>query len=808
MLVALIPLLMGMILAGTFIINQITKEALNQSLNSSLQILSHITAEAVKTGLDFGDDETVAQALKAFETDQQISFISVVDEKDKEVYHFRKEGYPDLSVSGKNSWAESNDEIFIEREVLGTGGNLGRVYLGISLEARDTALRFALKVLIGLAIFGLIFLSALISIFVKRITNPIDRLIAIAGGITQGDINQEVVVESEDEIGNLTAAFGDVVEMLGEKAAAAEEIAAGNLSVAITVRSEADILSKTTIRMRDTIIQMLEDLKRTIEEQKAGNWDARCHPDRFRGAYAELLTGINQTLDAVIAPTIEGIEIMRAYGRGDLQREMRALPGKQIVLTEGLNGIRCNLSALINESVALAQQAKNGNLNNRGDAAKFDGDYRQIIEGFNETLDALTAPMNMAAEYIERIAKGDIPPVISLEYKGDFNKIKDNLNTCITAINTLIEDANMLIEGAVAGNLQTRADIERHQGDFRRIVQGINNTLDAVTTPLNEVMGCLENISHGDLTHQVNGDYQGDFAHMKDWLNAALNAQNEILNQFSMAVNEINSGAGQVSASSQSVSQGATETASSLEQTTTSMTQISGQSRQNAETAAQANQLSASTRKTAVDGDERMSQMLQAMSAISSSSKQISKIIKVIDEIAFQTNLLALNAAVEAARAGVHGKGFAVVAEEVRNLAQRSAKAAKETETLIEDTVQRVSNGSKIADDTAQTLKAIIAQITNVSDLISEIASASREQVQGMEEIDRALRQIDHVTQANTASAEESASAAEELSNQSRRLKNLIRKFHLRQDVSSLLLQAKYAEDYDEEEEEVLEEMN
>ena len=254
-----------------------------------------------------------------------------------------------------------------------------------------------------------------------------------------------------------------------------------------------------------------------------------------------------------------------------------------------------------------------------------------------------------------------------------------------------------------------------------------------------------------------------------------------MVGQIMSATDEIAAGAGQVSDASQALSQGATESAAALEQITSSMTELSSQTKTNAENAGQASQLAIQARDVADKGNEQMQEMVSAMDEINEAGQNISKIIKVIDEIAFQTNLLALNAAVEAARAGRHGKGFAVVAEEVRNLAARSAKAAKETSDLIEGSVEKTNNGAVIATHTEESLKEIVDAVTKVTDLIGEISAASNEQANGLSQINQGLTQIDQVTQQNTASAEEGAAASEELSSQAHHLRNLMSAFKLRQ---------------------------
>ncbi|CAN2040527.1 methyl-accepting chemotaxis protein [Candidatus Magnetomoraceae bacterium gMMP-15] len=318
------------------------------------------------------------------------------------------------------------------------------------------------------------------------------------------------------------------------------------------------------------------------------------------------------------------------------------------------------------------------------------------------------------------------------------------------------------------GNLQVRVEINRNDelGQMAQAIDAFANNLE------DEVVAAFDRLASGDLTFTAKGV-----------IREGLEKTNYSLNKMLMAVQNaaqyIKSGTDQLSASNQLLSAGASQQASSLEEIASSLEEIGSQTKTNADSAANANKLATEATEVADQGNSQMNKMVEAMTDINESAKNIVKIIKTIDGIASQTNLLSLNAAVEAARAGKYGKGFAVVAEEVRNLAGQTAKAAKETAKLIEDSIQKVNNGTEIADKTSVSLKHIVLSTTQVAELVNDIAVASHEQSQGISQVNISLNQIENVTQQNVASAEESADTAKELESQANKLRQMLGRFRI-----------------------------
>jgi len=340
--------------------------------------------------------------------------------------------------------------------------------------------------------------------------------------------------------------------------------------------------------------------------------------------------------------------------------------------------------------------------------------------------------------------------------------------------------ANKIKDGDLGVTSTSIAKIDvRSSDEVGMLARSLELAYEELKGYIREIMERMKDLAAGDLTSISTYDFSGDFVLIKDSINDHIRYLNKTMAEINSSSSQVSLGSKQVADGAQMLAQGATEQAESIERLSGVIAEIAEKTKINAVTANKTADLSMAIKESAERGSNQMDEMIVAVSDINDASKNISKIIKTIDDIAFQTNILALNAAVEAARAGQHGKGFAVVAEEVRNLASKSAEAAKDTGDMIQNSMNKAELGSRIAGETAASLNEIVTGINESSIYIAEIAKSSEEQSHGISETNVGIEQVAHVVQQNSATAQESAAASEEMSGQSEILQHLIAKFKL-----------------------------
>ncbi|MBI4857583.1 MAG: HAMP domain-containing protein [Acetobacterium woodii] len=660
-------------------------------------------------------------------------------------------------------------------------------------------------------------------VMAKKLSNPIIKLKEVADQVAVGKVDVDIEITTHDEIGDLMRSFETMIRNNKGMADAAERMAQGDFQVEIVPRSDDDVISNSMIAVVGEMNRVHDGILKIGNAALEGQLNYRGNTNEYTGAYKDLIISLNNVINTFVKPLkvankaierighgvippkittdykgdfndlknninacIDGLGALTETGEvlhrlfindfsakmegtylgvfGDLATSVNEIHWKLNYIHSIVNNVsngnmsdynelvsigkRCeedefipsliqmieNIHSLVNEADEMTQLAVEGELDHRGDPSKFRGEYAKVISGFNQTLDAVIEPIQAASVALDELAKGNLSIIMDGDYKGQHGKIKEDMNRTINFLKHYVEE--------------------------------ITNT--------------LQRIGEGDLSQEITTYYHGDFVDIKLAINGITTHLSKVMKEIDDAAGQVETGAIQISDGGQALSQGTTEQASSIQELTASIEEVAAETKRNAMHANDANALAIEVRTNAEVGNTQMAKMVTAMVEINESSSNISKIIKVIDDIAFQTNILALNAAVEAARAGQHGKGFAVVAEEVRSLAARSAEAAKETTGLIEGSIDKVEVGTKIADETAESLVEILNNIEKVTGLVGNIARASNDQASEIAQITKGIEQVSNVVQTNSATAEESAASSQELSGQAEMLKQMMSNFKLK----------------------------
>jgi methyl-accepting chemotaxis protein len=475
-------------------------------------------------------------------------------------------------------------------------------------------------------------------------------------------------------------------------------------------------------------------------------------------------------------------DIKAAAGRiasGDLEREVGLETRDELRdIGEAVNQVMQTVNGFAAATMEMNQRHDAGTISYRMDASQFPGAYGDLAAKVNELV-AQHIRMNAhVVQVVAEYAKGNLAADID-RLPGEKAAITEAIDAVKQQLLGINGEIKTLVEAAAAGEFGVRGHDENYEHTFREMVAGLNRLMETCQGGLEEVSLVMGRVAQGDLTARMEGNYQGAFERIKQDTNATVEKLTAIVGDIRQTTDTINTAAKEIAMGNTDLSQRTEEQASSLQQTASSMEEITSTVKQNADNARQANQLAESASQIAVKGGAVVGQVVGTMEAITSSSKKIVDIISVIDGIAFQTNILALNAAVEAARAGEQGRGFAVVATEVRNLAQRSANAAKEIKGLIGDSVEKVEVGSKLVADAGTTMDEVVKSVKRVTDIMAEITAASVEQSAGIEQVNQAVAQMDKVTQQNAALVEEAAAAAESMEEQAGGLSRTVGVFRL-----------------------------
>ncbi len=506
------------------------------------------------------------------------------------------------------------------------------------------------------------------------------------------------------------------------------------------------------------------------------------------GIAASVLIGRSMT-----GPLARAVQLAERLSKGELDQEFR-LGGRDELtqLGEAMASVRQSVQAAIGAQLQMAEQHEAGAVRYRMDASAFPGDFGRMVQATNHLVESHVQVQLLMAEVMQRYAIGDLSRDLP-EYPGEKGTLTRTLaavKQSLMAINAQIDE---LARAARAGDFSVRGDAAAFQYQFQAMVNHLNGMMASSQASIADVSDVLRAISHGNLTARMEGEYEGVFARMRDDANATTTQLTGIVRGIQVAADSINNAAQELAAGNNDLSRRTEQQAANLEEAAASMEELTSTVRQNAELARQADSEAHAAGVAVRETEQAMAQMATVMGEIDQSSARISEISTVIDGIAFQTNILALNAAVEAARAGEQGRGFAVVASEVRTLAQRAGVAAKEIKELIEDAAAKVQSGLAVTVESEAAIARVAQASSRTTQLMSDIAAASKEQAAGIEQVNQVVVQMDQVTQQNAALVEEATAASRALEEQAHALTTSVSVFQLEQGARMPSLPARAA---------------
>jgi methyl-accepting chemotaxis protein len=656
--------------------------------------------------------------------------------------------------------------------------------LEVSVPAEVRGVRYSTLVLVlGVVVFTLVAVFLVIGNVIRQLGGEAHEALSTAKNIAEGEFHAARGINNSgvmSVIGALNLASETLIEIDREMARMEAEHLQGNIDVNIDiskfkgayremaiginrmVENHIAVMKKSTTcinglangdfeveleqfpgqlalvnegveGLRYNIKSLISDLRHMSEQHANGNISVMIDPSKFAGDYQLVAIGINEMVNEYIDENKTVIDCIAQFGNGDFSATIKEFPGDKAFINKGVKKIGGNLKGLIDSVNYVSGEHEKGGIDMNLRADMFKGDFSILANSVNKMMAGLLEMNEKSMAVVKSFGEGDFNAPLE-KFPGKKGFINDTIEQVRSNLKALNEDAQMLAAAAHDGRVSVRAEASRHLGDYRKIVEGMNETLDMIVTPIITVKSSADSI---------------------------------------------NTAAKEIAQGNVDLSRRTEEQAASLERTASSMEELASTVKQNAENAKQANQLALAASEVAVKGGHVVGEVVSTMSAINESSRKIEDIITVIDGIAFQTNILALNAAVEAARAGEQGRGFAVVAGEVRNLAQRSASAAKEIKELIHDSVAKTTEGSKQVEQAGHTMEEIVTSVKHVTDIIGEISAASQEQSAGIQLVNDAIIQMDDVTQQNTALVEEAAAAAESLMEQADELFNAVNVFSI-----------------------------